>query len=462
MIRFNLNIGQIIKANPSSGDDDGDKKAKQAGNDDRAAILARKKAKSNGTSIEHDGAQLTPEQRQAREAAHQAEHDDVAAMKKAAPLPEGNETSKSKGYALEANSFPELQYSSVHGLKEAKHLKDISQMSDDEIVQELNGYGVDAKVEEGTSTQVALRTLLLEVRNERARTDINSDEVDGHIGTYVQGAQNAFCSLLSQLDTMTDAQIQDMIETKTNDNGEKVYSITFPIDKGTARSVEVSESELKSGRITVLHEGQEETTNSFPTGDEDVTLICMAYVKRFGGDIITHGAWQYDTQNAFRTLQETELKDNQHLEDMDLKTLGEHNTIAILSLEEIARKGVELEQITPEALEGFPANIIAYAGREGILSEVSDGRKAYICDQGIFLSDGTTLSPGHAMSIRGYDDATGELVISGSEFNNMSEIRIPGELSRYLEAASTAETPGVANTPEPDNVGYVHRDDVQK
>ena len=66
------------------------------------------------------------------------------------------------------------------------------------------------------------------------------------------------------------------------------------------------------------------------------------------------------------------------------------------------------------------------------------------------------------MSIRGYDDATGELVISGSEFNNMSEIRIPGELSRYLEAASTAETPGVANTPEPDNVGYVHRDDVQK
>ena len=53
------------------------------------------------------------------------------------------------------------------------------------------------------------------------------------------------------------------------------------------------------------------------------------------------------------------------------------------------------------------------------------------------------------MEIRKYDDTTKELIISGSEFNNMSEVRIPIELLQFYETASLPGTPGVEETPDP-------------
>ena len=53
------------------------------------------------------------------------------------------------------------------------------------------------------------------------------------------------------------------------------------------------------------------------------------------------------------------------------------------------------------------------------------------------------------MAIRWYDEKSEELIVAESEFNNFSELRIPKEIFKFLEAASIEWTPGVDKTPQP-------------
>ena len=82
--------------------------------------------------------------------------------------------------------------------------------------------------------------------------------------------------------------------------------------------------------------------------------------------------------------------------------------------------------------------------------ELSNGLKGCIGKGGIQLSNGTRIVGFHALSVRRFDEKTNELVVSQNEFGNLSELRIPIELAKFLETASTPDAPGVKRTPIPD------------
>lgn len=399
-------------------------------------IITQQTTPSNmGLTVEESNdTPLTEEEKQLKISTHQKEIDDIQRMKS---LSSNNFEDKSKSNGTE----------NINGLNEVKNLKDVSQMSKEEVLVELQEYGINID----TNNELKLRSELLAARENRFINDEHSNEIDGHIGTYVQG-KSMYCTILSKLDTMSDEQIKSMITHKTNENGEKIYIITFPIDENTNNSVEVTEAELLSNQITITENNTPRIINDFPRGDLDVTLLTMAYVKRFGSNITDNGAWIFQTNNNFRTSEESQLYDNQYLEDMSIEELQQHSTICLLNLDEIQNKGIETHPLQNEDLswiENKTYNIMARIS-EGCIITLSDGIKACISKHGIFLSNGTKISPGHAMAIRGYDESTKELIISGNEFNNATETRIPIELLRFMETASTKETAGVDKTPEPE------------
>lgn len=343
------------------------------------------------------------------------------------------------------------EYLKAHGLDEVHNLKDVSQMTLEEMKEELKSYGVNAGVEK----ESVIKAELQNAREERAVYDKGSDVVDGHIGTFVQG-QSLYCSVLAHLDNMSDEEMQSMVQTKTDTNGQKIYVVTFPSDRCTeGNSVEVTEAELRSGEITVTEEsGEQRTLNDFPKGDADVTMITMAFVKRFGTKISDKGAWIYNTENRFAKPGTQPFKDNQFLEDVtDYSTLV-GRSINFLNSDELRRKGNDVKSsLENEDLSWIKDNTHRRMVQrsEGFVTTLSDGRKACIARHGILLSDGTKIENFHAMAIKGYDAQTKELIISGSEFNNMTQVRVPVELLQFMETGAPEGFPGVDRTPLPDD-----------
>ena len=333
-----------------------------------------------------------------------------------------------------------------------KNLKTASLMSSEEIETELVSYGVEIP-EECKNNIIKLRALLNRVRITIANEDKNSNIVDFHIGTYTQGKSN-YCSILAQLDTMSDNEINDMIQTKEDSDNKLSYYITFPKDKwNESATVKITEEELNSWFLTINENWQEKIVNDLPKGDKDVTLITMAFIKRFWTKIIDNWARQYDTQNKFREPTEPKLKDNQYFEDIkDYSNLPKHTTIWILNYEEIKRKGIDFRPQTDEEVSWIKDKITkmeAGKWKWAAIMTLSNGKKACITQGSMYISDWTLIPGGHGMSFRWYDEKTEELIVSWSEFNNISEVRIPKELFIFLETASIEWTPGVDKTPEP-------------
>ena len=331
-----------------------------------------------------------------------------------------------------------------------KDLKTISLMSSEEIEAELVSYGVEIS-EEWKSNIKKLRILLNNARNTIANEDKNSDIVDFHIGTYTQGI-NMCCSVLAQLDTMSDNEIKDMIQIKEDSDNKLSYYVTFPQDKWNDKAtVKITEEELNSWILTINEDWQERTLDNLPKGDKDVTLIIMAFIKRFWADFVDIWDRQYRTQNKFRKPTESKLKDNQHFEDIqDYKNLPLHSTIWILSPDEIRKKGIDFRPQTDEEVSWIEDKQIQREAKTWAnITTLSNGKKACITQSSVCISDWTVIPVGHGMSLRWYDEKSEELIISGSEFNNMSEVRIPKELFIFLETASLEWTPGVDKTPQP-------------
>lgn len=69
---------------------------------------------------------------------------------------------------------------------EVKHLKDTETMNEDELLAEYRNYGL----EPSKRTLKAMQRELEDIRKEAAQYDSGSDEVDGHIGSFVQGGWN--------------------------------------------------------------------------------------------------------------------------------------------------------------------------------------------------------------------------------------------------------------------------------
>ena len=346
-------------------------------------------------------------------------------------------------------------YSGTHGFEETFNLKDLSQMSNEEMIAELESYGIKPK---SKNTQ-SLIYELTDARRERAKHDIGSDKIDGHIGTFVQN-KTGVCTVLAQIGAMSDEEIQqlfifdeghDFDNPMVDENGKKYWNIKFPIDKDDSKIIRITEDEIKSGEIQIEEFGETKTIREFPEGDGDITAISMAFVKRFGSEIVQYGEWAYITKNRFTKPEDTKYKDNQHLEMIsDYKSL-EGSVIGGLNTDELRRKGFDAKQLKDEDLSWIPnkSNRIVVQMSEGIIYTLANGQRACISRHGVFLEDGRKIEQLHAMEIRRYDEKTNELLISGNEFNNISEVRIPVELLQFYETASLPGTPGVDKTPDP-------------
>ena len=345
-------------------------------------------------------------------------------------------------------------YSGTHGLEEIYNLKDISQMSAEEMVAELQSYGIKPK---SLNTE-SLVFELTDARRERAIHDVGSNKVDGRIGTFAQN-KTGVCTVLAQIGAMKEEEIKqlyvfseghDFDNPMTAENGEKYWDIRFPIDGENGQTIRITENEIKSGKIEMEELGQKVTVREFPEGDWDITAITMAFVKRFGSGIVQSGEWAYITRNRFTKPEETKFKDNQYLEKItDYKSL-EGSVIGGLNSDELKRKGFEVKNLQNEDLSWIPNKTNRTIARmsEGFIYTLQNGLKACVSKHGVFLSDGRKIEQKHAMEIRRYDEQTNELLISGSEFTNISEVRLPVELLQFFETASIPGTPGVSETPD--------------
>ncbi len=349
---------------------------------------------------------------------------------------------------LEYGKYKEKDSGNVKGLDEARNLKDINQMEQDEIIEELESYGIETK----NANPKKLKNMLKTARNERAIQDRNSDIVDGHIGTFVQDSTSSYCTILAQLDTMSDEEIAQMCEKepKIDENGKKYWEVQFPCDFGTDIYVTVTEEDLQNKTVTIKDENNEEREIAdFPKGDDDVTLLLMAYVKRFGA-VEPGGLWSFDTQNKFTPPHENKKVDNQHLEDViDFSTLPKHSQINILNKDELTRKGIDTSGNNGD-LSWIPPQNMMYSMTAWGSITLSDGEKGCYGPFGVYLSDGTYIPAGHALSVRGYDAKTNELIITCNDYNNISEVRVPAELAKFFETASEIDFPGAKKTPQPE------------
>lgn len=334
-----------------------------------------------------------------------------------------------------------------------KDLKTVSLMSSEEIKTELESYGVEIP-EEWKNNIKKLRALLNSTRNTIANEDKNSNIIDFHIWTYTQG-ESKYCSVLSQLDTMSDNEIKDMIKIKEDSDNKLSYYVTFPQDKWNDNTtVKITEEELNSWTLTINENWQDRILNDLPKWDKDVTLITMAFIKRFWTYIVDNWEWQYKTQNRFRTHTEPKLKDNQHFEDIqDYSNLPQYSTIWTLNNDEIKRKGINIDfrTHTDNEVSWIEDRVIKTEATRiwAAIMTFPNGKKVCISQGYIYISDWTLIPRWYGMSFRWYDEKSEELIVSGSEFNNISEVRIPKELFIFLEIASPEWTPGVDKTPQP-------------
>ena len=348
-----------------------------------------------------------------------------------------------------AASSKDPDLSGARGLNEEHNLKDISQMSKEEMIAELQNYGLQTDNMKDTKIKRTLEA----AREERIKHDVGSQDIDGHIGTYSQG-QSLYCTVLAQLDTLSDEEVSRMYnkEPKIDSNGKKYWEVKFPCDDNNDKIVIITEDELNNKAIIVDENGKPREVADFPEGDKDVTLLTMAFVKRFGTHITDNAAWAFQTKNKFVSSSESVYVDNQHLEDFtidDFKNMPSHSQISLLNREELARKGIDTSGENLD-LSWLPPQEQISLIEPYATFELSNGIKGCISKGGILLSNGTKIVSFHALSVRRFDEESNELVVSQNEFGNLSELRIPIELARFLETASLPDTNGAKRTPIPD------------
>ena len=324
-------------------------------------------------------------------------------------------------------------------------------MSKDEMIAELQSYGINTD----SNKDVKIKKTLETAREERIKHDIGSNDVDGHIGTYSQG-KSKYCAVLAQIDTLSDDEVLNMFthdpqKPKIDSNGKKYWEVKFPCDDNNEKTVIITEDELNDKTIVVDENGAPREIADFPNGDKDVTLLTMAFVKRFGTHITDNGAWAFQIKNKFVSSSEQRYMDNQHLEYFtvdDFKNMPPHSQLGLLNKEELARKGIDTSG------EKLDLSWLSPKEQMTIIEpwatfELSNGIKGCIGKDGIQLSNGTKIVGSHAISVRRFDEETNELIVSQNEFGNLSELRIPIELALFLETASTPDSPGVKHTPIP-------------
>ena len=296
-------------------------------------------------------------------------------------------------------------------IPENKHLKDICQISRSEREKELLYYGIK-KSELNDLESYEKDNLLRHIRIQRVIHDVDSKKVDWHMGTYYQGG-NSLCAFLAFIDSLDSAQLRSLYSRKFDSSGKVYYEVTFPMDKNTGQKIIITNEELNSGEVTYTEpSGEVNTLSDLPCGDKDATLLSMAFIKRFGSHYYSNGAFPDEIRNIFKTPQEKNYNDIIYLTPEDLANLPKNATVSILCNYDLEQKNLDDKNFT-----------------------LSDNLTGEIDRSYVYLSNGTKILRAHSFSVRGYDPVKKELIVSGNEYVNTSELRIPASMAKYLHVA---------------------------
>lgn len=336
-------------------------------------------------------------------------------------------------------------------IPEQMHLKPIDAMSRDEIIAEIQKYDKDFSANENAKENILKKTLVT-FRSENNETDENSDIVDMHIGTFNQGALGS-CTLLSQLCGLSDDDMKKIVQEKSDDSG-TYYEVTFPMDsKDDSKKVRVSLEELQNERIVIHENGKDYPVTSFSKGDEDVKLMEMAFIKRFGINGFIQGIHTVNIQNIFSYPDEPQAERTQSIIEDKLKSTS-RATLTMKDYTLLDDDFSYLNRFTSESGISAEWSIEKNERRkcETVLKELGvdtsgyenlsdaeflDETEKYLSDKYNFvgiltLSNGLTVSENHAYALKSYNPDTKEVTIADPHQNN-EDIVLPYDIAeKYL------------------------------
>ena len=374
-------------------------------------------------------------------------------------------------------------------IPERHHLKPIDTMTKEEIQAEISKYTEMGLIKESceedkdeiknTKSDISdkktmlpenelklLKAQLSSIRAELNETDKNSDIIDMHIGTFNQGGLGD-CTMLSQLNGLTDEQLAKIIQRKTDENGKIFYEVTFPIDFNNGTSVKITEEELKSRELSITNGDTTYTETKFSIGDADVTLMEMAYIRRFGIDPAVLGADMKFVNDIFSfpgekthvgtTYNLTEeklisaMKDNEHAtlslthasrlkEDFSYEETFQSSSgiTAEMGLYKLDKKKIVIERLKAmyEKLGNENPDLSEYEKMSE--AELMNAVNRFVSEDFWFtgelrLSNGVSIIEDHAFSLKNYNPQTKELTIANPHKNN-EDIIIPLDIAeKYFE-----------------------------
>lgn len=365
----------------------------------------------------------------------------------------GNDTERSQKATIqeEKGDMPEkMEADNLKQKDKAKLLAQLSKDKEKDAVKTNNPEDKELK---------SLRKAVSIARIERNEVDKNSDKVDFHAGTFNQGDLGS-CAMLSQVNGLSDDKLKRIIKEKNDDNGKKYYEVTFPIDTNSGISVRVSEEELKNQSIDIADAGKTHMISGFTRGDADVTLLEMAYVKRFGVAPVINGGDLKFVNDIF-TFPEENIQhvgsDYNVTEEKLLNAMknGEHLSVGLRDCSRLSESFSYADIFTSEsgvtAKWGFnnsgmrtSAEMVLKdmfekysGGQNSDISEFTkmsdaefmDATNRYVSyDYGFIgalkLSNGYSLIENHAYTLKSYDPDKKELVLANPYASNEA-IRIP-------------------------------------
>ena len=288
-------------------------------------------------------------------------------------------------------------------LKEQKGQKHIALMTQEEIDEEFNKYGVD---------NTANPNIINSLRKERNEIDENSDIIDWHIGTANQGKLET-CTVLAYAESLSDEELHNLYSKKTDKDGNIYYEFNFPSDNGK-KPVKVTQKELDNMSIKT---GKKEITG-FSTGDKDTMLIEMAYLKRYGTKIIKEGAQPTDIISKFNNNKANFYSDiTEKLLSSDAPKILSLLDVSVLEKE----KGVKSDEINLNSGKTASIRINENPLRADLQTELK-------------LPDGSVIYGNHAYSVKGYNPDTKEVTIT-NPYENSTDIIIPFEIIKLFGIA---------------------------
>ncbi len=248
--------------------------------------------------------------------------------------------------------------------------------------------------------------------------DENSNVVDWHIGTFNQGI-NGTCSLLAKIINMSDEELREFYTRIEDENG-IYYRFDFPGDN-KEHPVYVSQEELESG-IVKLDETGERVNVGCSEGDYDVTLIEMAYLKRYGDKITRNGDYGENVTRRLLNKKDVWINDGEKIkENLELET-NRHPVTSMIDIKSIRNykriKGTKtyiLDKKDPENSE-----------RITVLNDKSSNGPMKI-----MLSDGQVIFAEHKYAVAKISDDYKTITLIDPH-ESSTEIELPIETFRDL------------------------------